>query len=225
VLDTDGRVLVMTGDGSNPTTFEVFNPAVTAPSNPWAGPYSYSTVPACEMVYPHGHLLPKRDSQKRATLFVSSPVYTGIPWVGCGLQIPTQILPLHATLGDYTSHAWQTGPALATDPRRSDNGSVLLVDTTVPAPTATVYIAAGREHPFNTVPASGNPETDTAEYFLNAQISPPAAGVALPSLNIRRWDANFVMVPGRRILALGGDTTDLDIPKSSRPRCWISRTS
>ncbi len=68
-----------------------------------------------------------------------------------------------------------------------------------------------------TTAITGNPETDTAEYFLNPQIAPPATGVALPLLNLKRWDASFVMIPGRRILALGGDTTDPDIPKLITP--------
>jgi hypothetical protein len=214
VGDTEDAVIVLGGQGG-PSSMEIYH---NAPSiGTFEGPYAYSTVPECGSLYPHTHILPKRPPAGgqtfRATLFVSSAFYYSDLWPcsSGGYSIPTQLLPLRQSPPDY-SLAWQVGPAPTLDLDRAENGSLLLVDTTLGTPQATVFIAAGQANPFD------DDETATAEAFVNPQN--PTVGVPLPSVNIARFYASFMMLPGRRILALGGDTTNPLFPKITTPE-WL----
>lgn len=201
VGDTEDVVLVLGGQGG-PSSFEVFENDTTS----FDGPYTY--------------LLPKRPPAGgqtfRATLFVSSAYFYSDLWPcgTTGYSIPTQLLPLKASPADY-SLAWEAGPMPTQDLKRAENGSLLVVDTTVVPPQATVFIAAGQVNPFDSI------ELDTAEAFVNPQNPTPA--VPLPSLNIARFYASFVLLPGKRILALGGDTSDPTILQILTPE-WLDLT-
>jgi hypothetical protein len=138
VGDTEDAVLVLGGQPFS-STFEIYHNAPAVGT--FEGPYPYSTVAPCGSSYPHTHLLPKRlpagGQEFRATLFVSSPFFYANPdpW-DCGVVdygIPTQLLPLKKSPPDY-SLPWAEGPVPTLDKHRADNGSLLVVDTTLAPP-------------------------------------------------------------------------------------------
>lgn len=213
------RVLVMTGDAV-PTSFEVYNPG-SGTWEPAAAPaYVHSTKPDCLMVYHKGHWIPSASpATSRGEVFFSSPYeYDPSGINNCTVGVVGQVYETQRLIlppSGVAGHSWTIGPAPQTDSERTDNCSVLIVLDEGAEPGLAepeVQVVMGVGHQFEFVPPGPlNQPSKTVELVKN----PHKAGstwMELPSLVRPRFHAVFVLLPGRKLLALGGRDNSFSNP-------------
>ncbi|MGH7150747.1 MAG: hypothetical protein ACREIU_08620, partial [Planctomycetota bacterium] len=224
---TNDQVGILAGDagpippGALPgTTFEVYDPNVPVPA--LVGSFSYSTVPQCPMTYPNATVLPSTNpGQFSETLFVSVPYHTAWPCGGTTTAINSQRANIPLT-GGFGGTTWLAGPTPATEQARADCPAVTLVDLTVTPPSIEVVIGGGKEDPFSVIAPY-----DSVERVVNPHLG--TGWTQLPDLVNARFNHDFIVLPGKILLALGGETlvggvvTPVFVPEIldlNSPTCW-----
>jgi len=210
-------VMIIGGAGGG-ATFELHDVA-TDTLDSTVYPYSNNDCPS---VYARPHLLPSTDpATSRGTVYTVGPYLTQqlpTPFeLMCGLPaVPTlvdmQRLALDSS-GFTASPSWQSGPAPVTEPNRADLSSVIVVDLTEDPPEVRMVYGAGRTTAF------GGSAYDSIEMITDPQDA-SSTPVALPALAKARFHQVFVLLPGRRLLVLGGQDNTMGGPGILTPE-WL----
>jgi hypothetical protein len=172
------------------------------------------------MIYPRPAFVPPPFPNPNGYvggIFLSSP-YALLPTPTCPVPVPTQLLFVPpGGFGQPLNPAWQAGPD-PIEPARADNGSVIVVDDRPTAgggrPEVRIFMGTGRDTP------SSGAEKGTAEWIQDPQ-SGGAGWQTFPHvLEYSRFHSAFVLLPGRKLLVLGGRRASSLLPQIFTPE-WI----
>ena len=219
-------IIVLGGDyevSELPQTIEVFDPASDSWVSVPASQDDFSDEPFCNVLYPTAHLLPGEGSS-RGTIFVTGPydyeLATNPVQYNCDVggtlkEVRTQRFDLPSTPSDFSA-PWQAGPVPDIShgqpggtpgalPERIENGSVVVVDCTSGTAKSRVIIAGGHRI-FDNLQLTGNTQSIDDPQLAGAQWE------NVDALEDARWDASFELLPGQRLLALGGRKPSTTFP-------------